>query len=281
MTMESTIMRGSDRYYPCKLCPNDHPSTTTILDVIGSKALMGWSAKMGTKKLLMYESHCVDIWEAIKKGGRQYVRDLLQEEWRKLGETSDFWKSGYESAKEAADHGTMAHAAFEMFLKGLPVDTRSLSEQARAAYQVFEKFAGSNEIKTIETEKTFYNCQIGYAGTADWLGTINGKLTLSDWKTSTGIFEKNIPQAWANAIADEMQNGNNLYQQILIGRFGKDGSTDILLAGRNGRLEMNGKVLQESGYFGSYEESRVLIKSCLDWFNYKNNWNKVFPYIKK
>lgn len=273
-----TIMRGKDRWYPCPLCSKDHPSTTTVLDVIGSGALMGWAQKMGTKKLLLYQK-ALEL--NVNKETLEMAGQIVEQTWRSLGEKSDFWKNGTENAKTAADHGTTAHAAFEMFLQGKEVDRKALSQESGNAFGVFEQFAKENEIKTIDTETTFYNCQIGYAGTADWRGKINGRLTLSDWKTSTGIFEKNIVQAWANAIADEMQNSDNLYQQVLIGRFGKDGSTDILIAERNGRLILNGKVIQVSGHFGSYEQSRVLVQAVIPWFHYKKDWDKNFPYIKR
>lgn len=265
---ENTTYRNGDRFYPCVLCRNEHPSTTTILDVIGSKALMGWSQKMGTKKLLMFAK---EIRALITEETYHAASKATEDIWKKDGEASDFWKSGTQSSKDAADHGTMAHAAFEMHLKGKQVDDQSLSGPARAAFGIFREYASSNKIETIDTETTFYNCQIGYAGTADWRGTINGKLTLADWKTSTGIFEKNVIQCWANAIADEMMNGNNLYQQVLVGRFGKDGSTDILIVPRNGL---------EDGFCG-YEQARELIQACVPWFHFKKNWEEKFPYKKK
>jgi len=272
VTQAATIQRGRDRWYPCPLCKADHPSTTTILDVIGSPALMGWSAKMGTKKLKILDA---SVRKILNGDGFDVVYQtackLAENTWLKEGETSDFWKSGYESSKEAADHGTLAHASFEMFLQGKSVDKKSLSKESANAFEVFEKFAADNQIETIDTEHTFYNCALNYAGTADWRGRINGKLTLADWKTSTGIFEKNVIQCWANAIADEMMNGKNLYEQVLVGRFGKDGSTDILIVPRKGL---------EDGY-GGYEEARVLIQACVPWFYYKQEWEKRFPYKKK
>lgn len=272
MTIAQTIYKSGARYYPCPLCSKDHPSTTTVLDVIGSAALMGWSAKMGTKKLLMYQKEIEKLYDTYQISNViSLAKHNVEKTWEELGETSNFWKSGAENAKEAADHGTMAHASFEMLLTGKQVDKNSLSKESKNAFEVFEKFATDNKIETIDTERTFYNCSLGYAGTADWRGRIKDKLTLADWKTSTGIFEKNVVQAWANAIADEMQNSDNLYQQILIGRFGKDGSTDILIIPRAG-LE---------GGFGGYEQARTLIQAVIPWFHYKTEWEKRFPWKKK
>lgn len=268
MTIATHTMIGGARYYPCPLCKNEHPSVTTVLDVIGSPALMGWAAKNGTAKLKQYalEVEKIDV--------QVHMQAFAKFE-------PSFWKNGQEQAKDAADYGTIAHAAFEMALKGLPVDKKALPEPSRNAYGVFEGFMASHTLETEETEKTFYNCRMGYAGTTDWLGKIDGKLTSGDHKTSSGIFEKQVIQAWANAISDEMQNGSRLYQQVGIFRFGKDGTTDILLVERNGRITLNGEVRQESGYFGSYEQARTLIEACVNWFHYKKDWEASFPYIRK
>lgn len=269
--------KGKHRYYPCRLCGSEHPSTTTILDVIGSPALMGWNAKMGTKKLLMFS-------KAIKTSINQEIYDAackeVEADWGK-DEESDFWLSGYESSKEAADYGTQAHAAVEMFLMGKTVDLNALPAPSRTAFEVFRKFSEDNKLETISTETTYYNCRVGYAGTADWSGKINGKLTLADWKTSKGIFEKYIPQCWANVMSDEGQHGDRLYEQILVGRFGRDGSTDILICTRNGRIMLNGKIVESDGKFCSYEQSRVLVEAVVPWFHFKNRWDLVFPYRKK
>lgn len=282
MTIAQTIYRNNARWYPCPHCLKDHPSTTTVLDVIGSGALMGWAQKMGTKKLKILDKHFKNIFtDQDDKLLYMKAHEGAEKEWANEGETSDFWKNGAESAKEAADFGTVAHAAFEMWLQGKEVDVNALPGPSRNAFSVFRVFAQENKLETFATEKTFYNCKFGTAGTADWLGKINGKLTLADHKTSTGIFEKNIVQSWCNAIADEMSNSQNLYEQVGIWRFGKDGSTDILFATRNGQITMNGKIVQHSGHFGSYEQSRVLVQAATAWFHYKEEWTKNFPWIPK
>lgn len=261
-------MRGRDRFYPCPLCNEDHVSTTTVLDVIGSPALVTWASKVGTAKLKLYNEVVKELAPEVEKEAKKRFDE-------------DFWLSGWEQAKKAADYGTMAHAGFEMHLKGHHVDIKALPEPSRKAFGVFEVFANENQIETLDTEKTFYNCRMGYAGTADWRGYVNGMLTMADWKTSSGLFDKFIVQAWANAISDEMQHGDRLYQQIMIGRFGKDGSTDILICGRNGQITLNGKAVESDGHFGSYEQSRELIQACVPWFHYKKKFELVFPYKKK
>jgi hypothetical protein len=259
MTITAThYMKNRDRYYPCQ-CGYDHPSVTTILDVIGSPALLSWAAKNGTHKLIEYAKVIEEMAPEIHKEAKKKFDNA-------------FWKSGRQQASDAADYGTQAHAAFEMHLLGKEVDTRALPEPSRNAYEAFVEFERENKMETLETEKTFYNCSMGYAGTADWSGKLNGKLTLGDFKTSSGIFEKYVTQCWANAIADEMSGGERLYEQVAVFRFGKDGSHDILIVPRKG--------LTERG-LGSYEQARDLIQGCLVWFQYKKQWELNFPWKKE
>jgi hypothetical protein len=233
---------------------------------------MGWAAKNGTKKLNILRDAMNEIMLPGNDASYNHVINSAENKWKKEGEITDFWKSGAQSAKDAADYGTQAHAAFEMHLKGLVVDLKALPEPSRNAFEVFKKFSEENKLETISTEKTFYNCQMGYAGTADWTGKINGKLSQADWKTSAGIFESYVIQAWANAISDEMQHGDHLYEQVVIGRFGKDGTTDIRIFPRRG--------LDNKGFCG-YEQARVLMQATIPWFNYKQNWENFFPFKKE
>jgi hypothetical protein len=260
-------IRDDARFYSCPRCGHDHPSTTTCLDVIGSKILQGWYQKQGTTKAIFFKNIVERYMEPdlFLKSQQE-----AESEWGKK-ETTMFWKSGTQHSKDAADYGTQAHAAVEMFLTGWTVDRNALPEPSRNAFDEFTRFASENKLETIATEKTFYNCQMGYAGTADWVGKLNGKLSLADWKSSTAIWEKNPIQAWANGIAGEMC-GDELYEQIVIGRFGRDGSTDILIVPRRG--------LDDTGFAG-YEHARILIQACVPWFHYKRGWEHRFPYKRK
>lgn len=270
MAIANNIMRGNKRAYPCIFCPKEHTSITTYFKVIGSDQLMGWAGKVGTKKLNMLDKNVRKYFSAeLTQKAYDSVCLITMEEWRQNEGDDKFWKSGYEISKEGTEIGTMVHAAIETDLLGKP--TASLQGEALKCYQAFLDWKSTVTLETIETERTFYNCAWDYACTADWRGKLNGKLTLGDWKTSTGIFETSVTQCWANAIADEMQNGNVLYEQIMVGCFKKDGSKEVLIIPRRGL---------ENG-FGGIEQARELIKATIPWFKYKEIWAEKFPYISK
>lgn len=269
MAIATNIMKGNKRAYPCKFCPKDHTSITTYLKVIGSDQLMGWSGKVGTKKLNIFTKNAKKIMTDEAKGVFSKAARMSEQEWLENEGDNNFWKSGYEISKESTEIGTIVHAAIEAYLEGK--GTNSLQGEAQNAYQAFLEWVKTVELETIETERTFYNCTMDYACTTDWRGKLNGKLTLGDWKTSTGIFESSVIQCWANAIADEMQNGDVLYDQIMVGCFKKDGTREVLIVPRRG-LE---------GGFGGYEQARELIQATIPWFKYKEAWAEKFPYVPK
>src|SRR5574343_684744 len=68
MAIATNIMKGNKRAYPCKFCPKDHTSITTYLKVIGSDQLMGWSGKVGTKKLNIFTKNAKKIMTDEAKG---------------------------------------------------------------------------------------------------------------------------------------------------------------------------------------------------------------------
>jgi hypothetical protein len=272
MAIAANVMRGNKRAYPCRFCPKEHTSITTYLKVIGSDQLMGWAGKVGTKKLNIFAKHIKNFPE-VSDDERDFIYQgaskASEAEWFKTEGDNKFWKSGYEISKESTEIGTIVHAAIEAFLLGKGTD--SLQGEAQNAYQAFLEWFKTVTLETLGTETTFYNCAWDYACTTDWRGKLNGKLTLGDWKTSTDIFSSSIIQCWGNAIADEMQNGNVLYEQVMVGCFRKDGTSKILIIPRRGL---------ENG-FGGIEQARELIQATIPWFKYQESWNQKFPYISK
>jgi hypothetical protein len=265
MAIATNFIDKGHRSYPCPICGRDHTSITTLFSALGSAALMGWTGKVGTKKLKIF----ADNVKMIRPEVYDQAAKESEKDWEKAEGDKDFWKSSYEISNEGKEIGTVVHAAIEADLLGKP--TSSLQGLAGNCYQAYLDWKKTVTLETIETERTFYNCAMNYACTSDWRGKLNGKLTLADWKSSTGIFDTSIIQCWANAIADEMQNGNILYEQVAVGCFKKDGTYESRIIPRIG--------LKDG--FAGYEQARELIKSVVPWYKYKQRWQETFPYVKK
>lgn len=255
--------KGRDRFYPCPKCGNEHPSITTLLGVISSRALMGWMAKNGVAKLNILR----DIVEAD-------APDTFKSKWApaaesrwKLTEDTAFWKSGKEVGQDAADIGQLAHSWIEAHLHGVEVDQESLPEPAQRAVSAFLGWKAAHKVEVLKTEQTFYNCRLNYAGTADCVARVDDELTLLDWKTSTGIYMEMAIQAWSYALADEGENADRLYRQVAIGRFGKDGVCEVRIFKRN--------------EFPGIEVARDVMIGCGSIFNAIQMWDKANPWKGK
>lgn len=258
-----TKQRGRDRWYPCTRCGQDHPSMTTLLGVISSRALMGWMAKNGTAKLDIYHQSAVEQLSDEVIGA---IDKIAEQRWLLANQTA-FWKSGKALGQEAADYGTMAHAWIEAHLQGQEIGLEALPEPARNAVEAFIQWKSEHHLEVIKTEQTFYNCKLHYAGTADCVARVDGELTLLDWKTAAGIYMEMALQAWGYALADESENADRLYRQVAIGRFGKDGTPEVRIFKRNG--------------FPGIEIARDVLTSCGHIFSCIQTWEKLNPYVRK
>lgn len=255
--------RGKDRSYPCPICRDDHTSVTTYLGVIASRALMNWMAKNGTAKL---DTLVAAIKTRVPQSLLQGIFYDAEASWKKREDT-EFWKSAKQSAQDAADIGTLTHAWIEAHINGKEVSLSSLPDAAQRAVNGFLAWEKANQVEYIKTEQTFFHCGLDYAGTADCVAKVNGELTMLDWKTAKGIYANYVIQDWLYALADESQHGDRLYRQVIIGRFGKDGTWEAPIFKRNDPIGI--------------ELAREVIIGCRSIFKLNQTWEKLFPYIPK
>lgn len=119
--------------------------------------------------------------------------------------------------------GTEAHAMVEAYLKGGQPVAGSI--EATNAYRAFHQWFESTEVEVINVEEVIYSNELGYAGTYDAMLRINGKVYLTDLKTTNpsrkapnGVYAENFLQLGAYALAHEEQR-----------RYEREhGSTDLL-----------------------------------------------------
>ena len=254
--------RGKDRSYPCPRCGEDHTSVTTYLGVIASRPLMSWMGKNGIAKLNV-------LADTLKELHPDYYLHVSQEatkRWEMENDTQ-FWKSAKQIGQDAADIGTLVHGWIEAHINGKEVTMETMPTQAQAAIHGFLQWENANKIKYLETEKTFYHCAMDYAGTADCIAEVNGELSMIDWKSAKGVYANYVIQDWLYALADESQHGDRLYKQVIIGRFGKDGTWEAPIFKRNDPVGM--------------ELAREVITGCRSIFKMNQAWDLAHPYIPK
>lgn len=82
---------------------------------------------------------------------------------------------------EAFDYGTRFHKAVEDTFLGKKPQVDSDFERGFMNFLVWK---GEMNIKPLHIEKTMFSHKYGFAGTADFIGYVDGDLLICDWKTS-------------------------------------------------------------------------------------------------
>ena len=141
-------------------------------------------------------------------------------------------KEHYIVSKEAMALGTRVHEKAEKwFVKG--TDRNELirkmilleNREERYACSAMLRFFNEHKFKPLALESRCYSKEHEYAGTVDYYGGVNGKLSVLDYKTSSGIYSNYPLQATAYAHAKEEEGFK--VDQTIIARFGKDGVLEV------------------------------------------------------
>lgn len=162
------------------------PSVTTILGkMLVKEALVPWAAK---EVATSFENQLA----------QQYYNPVLciyEIPETELPDIIKIAKGSYRAkSTEAMAKGTIVHDIIEQYVKSdcqLSPDTIDCPV-AKQGLQQFIQWGDDNEIEILEIEQQVSYKDL-YAGRYDMLARVNGTLTLVDFKTSTGIYEPEMP----------------------------------------------------------------------------------------
>lgn len=190
--------------------------TTSITNVLAKPALINWAVKLTKEKILSEEN---------RLGSELFIRNLQQILFLA-------GREHYTKSKEARDLGTRVHdKAEKWFAKGTDKNTliRKMilleNQEERYACSAMLKFFSEHKFEPIELEGKCYSKKHGYAGTIDYYGGVDGKLSVLDYKTSSGIYP--IYPLQTTAYANAKKEEGFKVDQTIIARFGKDGTLEI------------------------------------------------------
>lgn len=161
------------------------PSVTTILQVINKPALVTWANKMG--------------FQGIK------VDEVL---------------------KNTANIGTLAHAIIENWIKYKKTDfwgydKKQIIQACQCSKKFFEWAKQQEKFVPIVSEIPLVSEKYNYGGCIDLIANLNGKRTLIDFKTSSGIWDE---AKYQTSAYFNMANENGWdCTDILIIRIGREG----------------------------------------------------------
>ena len=127
----------------------------------------------------------------------------------------------YESRDKAATAGTAAHELCERHIQGDVLvaggEPTSLAREVAnvpdemwplvwSSFQAYLAWERQTKLEIIDTERSLVS-ELGYGGTYDAIGEIDGKLCLLDWKTSNAVYGDHIyPLGAYTALYEQHQN---------------------------------------------------------------------------
>lgn len=173
-----------------------YPSVTTILGLLGKgDALNYWAAGCAC-------DYIRDNLETIKNPSGPHAVD----------EVFKTAKSAFKTAsKTAIDIGSHVHDAIEQYIKSGKDLSGTLPDEVANSFLAFLEWEKTMNAEWLNSEITLISQKHGYAGTADAVVKLNGRIYLIDFKTSKAIYDEYAIQVAAYAEAlEEMYPGKTV-----------------------------------------------------------------------
>jgi len=103
--------------------------------------------------------------------------------------------------------GSLFHRLAELRMNGERVNIKQYQKPMRGCYRGFIKWRKQRAFGHLETEVILHNQKYGYAGTSDLVATIDGKVGIVDWKTSSDMYLEHLLQVSAYMVSFKEMTG--------------------------------------------------------------------------
>ena len=218
---------GESRFYDI-VGVGKFPSVTTILGVIAKPALIPWAQKEVANAIQPILQDVFDHKIAPKDLDVDAILKMARNRPKAIME-------------EAGDIGTQVHKALEIIVNE-KIANPDLSwehlherhhtfpdERIEKCVGAFFKWAREHDFVPLESELMVYSKKIGYAGTFDAVGYVNGVLTVVDWKSSKAYYDEMGIQLSAYRHAYSEMTGKKKVDGMMVLRLGKlDGEFEVI-----------------------------------------------------
>lgn len=114
---------------------------------------------------------------------------------------------------KAADAGTYVHNWIEDFVNGKN-PAMPINENLQRVITDFKQWWDKTDIEVISPEQVFCSPTLMLAGTADLVCRVDGKLTIMDWKTGSGIYPEMFMQMAAYALMWEEEHPDQPIERL-------------------------------------------------------------------
>jgi len=141
------------------------PSVTTIMNIIAKPGLIGWSARQAAQ-------YAVSNWCSLSDMPVVY-------------RTKEIAEAHQRTAQAAADKGDLVHDMIDKWSKGVIMEP---PKAIKGQVNQYVNFMMTEKPKFIENEVTVWSRTHGFAGTADWIAELDGKIVIGDNKTGKRIY---------------------------------------------------------------------------------------------
>lgn len=184
------------------------PGVTSVLGILDKPALMPWAAKMTAEYVIANMPEGAD---------KATIERIALEA-----------KGAHTRKKEAGGAiGTVVHKFAEHLFKGKPAEMPT-QEQAIKGVTALQAWIKANDVRPIDVEQVIFSRDAYFAGTMDLLAAVNGRLTLVDLKTSTGIWPEFRLQTAAYRFAWMEEHKERIEQIVIVNTDKNTGKPKIL-----------------------------------------------------
>lgn len=212
-----------------KYMPSSVTSISGLLDK--SRVLMGWAVEQYTKrvKTLMGESAnftADDVLSMLKVGEKTH-----SEKKEKAASIGDYvHKFAEEYCKDK--NPKKAH---DRMISELGVPESDMLENINHGCTGFTKWITDNKVEILESEQIAYSLEHDYVGKFDAILKIDGKVYLTDYKTSNGVYNEHYYQISAYTKAVEEERGKEF-----------DGALIVAIVKEN-KEDKDGNIVKKAG----------------------------------
>lgn len=169
---------------------------TTALGIIAKPQLIWWAASQAADYV---KSHLVPG-QGLDE---LQIQDLCSEARKAHNKAKD----------KAADAGTYVHNWIEDFVNGKN-PTMPVSPVIKRVIDDFLEWWEKTDVEVISPEQVFCSPTLMLAGTADLVCKVDGKLTIMDWKTGSGIYPEMFMQMAAYALMWEEEHPDQPIERL-------------------------------------------------------------------
>jgi hypothetical protein len=210
MTKKGEPAKISRRRY--LLDGEEQDAVSSITDTLDKPALQRWIEDQATRGAVVAER----LGELV---------DVPEEDW--AGRVKSLGIGATAKKEEGGDRGTVIHTAMDDLTRGIipnPADFPEIGRPwVRGAMRAWLKL----DPKVIASEEIVCNPELGYAGRPDLVATVDGKVTLIDWKSGKGrVFDQSHYQTRLYAMALHFCGID--VERILVVGIGNDGGHELI-----------------------------------------------------